>query len=495
MPISFWEGTSHAAEFPRLTQEVEADVAIVGGGITGITAAQLLAREGKRVAVLEALRVGLGTTGYSTGNLHTVVDDYLYVVRQKWGDDVLKAVVQSRQSMIELIERNVAELNLDCGLVRRPHYLYTTDASQNETLEKEFDAAQTGGLQVERTLEVPLPFTVEGAFRVDNQAQMHPSNYVIGLAKAIESDTCRIYEHSKAEDIDADAHVIRTSDGGVVRAKKIILATHTPKGFHLVQTELGPYREYGIAGKLSGTVYPDAIFWSLESPHHSVRSYGDHFICIGEKHKTGQHANEEDYFGKVEEWARKRFPIESVDYRWSAQHYKPADALPFIGQSGSNEDLYIATGFSTSGLLYGSLAARILTDTIAGRENPYAEVYRANRFTPAKSAKDFVKENADVAAQYVKDFLRRGDVHAMEHIAPGEGALANIEGKKVALYREPNGEWCALSPVCTHMGCIVHWNTHEKSWDCPCHGSRFKPTGEVLEGPAITALARKEIQE
>lgn len=497
MPKSFWEGTAaHAdAQFPALTGEVEADVVVIGGGITGITAAQVLSAAGRRVVVLEALQVGKGTTGYSTGNLHTVVDDYLYVVRKKWGDDVLKAVVRSRQETIDFIEGTIAQYAIDCGFARRPHYLFATEESQLETLQNEQDAAAAGGLQISPAPEVPLPITVHGAFRVENQAQFHPLNYVAALARAIQSDTCRIFEHSKAETIDADGHVVRTSDGGTVRAAKVLLATHTPKGFHLVQTELGPYREYGIAGTLRGGNLPDGIFWSLESPHHSIRSYGDHLIVIGEKHKTGQHDNDENYFANVEAFARAHFDVAAVDYRWSAQHYKPADNLPFIGQSGTNGDLFIATGFSTSGLLYGTLAARIVADEILGRRNPYYDVYKANRFTPAKSAKEFVKENVDVAKQYVKDYLSRADVDSLQHIRPGEGELASIGGSKVAVHRTEAGEFVALSPVCTHMGCIVHWNTFEKSWDCPCHGSRFRATGEVLEGPALTALAKKDIRQ
>ena len=499
MPKSYWEGTAADVSFPSLGGEIEADVCVVGGGITGITAAQLLAREGQSVVVLESLRVGMGTTGYSTGNLHTVVDDYLYKVRQKWGEDVLRAVVQSRQETTDFIEATVRDHSIDCGFVRRPHYLFATDESQLETMQKEQDAVTAGGLVVTPLAEIPLPVKpVHGAIRVENQAQFHPLRYVQGVAAAIQSDTCRIFEHSRAEEIDADEHIVRTT-GGAVRARKIILATHSPKGFHVVQTELGPYREYGIAGTLAGDAYPDGIFWSLESPHHSLRSYEANgrraFIVIGEKHKTGQHDDAEDYFAKVESYARQHFDVATIDYRWSAQHYKPADELPFIGQSGTNDDLFIATGFSTSGLLYGALAARILTDEILGRRSRYYDVYKANRFTPAKSAKEFVKENVNVGKQYLKDYLRRGDVAAFEHLQPGEGEIASIDGHKVALSRDDSGAFVAVSPVCTHLGCIVHWNGFEKSWDCPCHGSRFKPSGEVIEGPAISPLARKDIQD
>lgn len=495
---SLWEGTAEEVTLPKLTQDVEVDVAIVGGGITGITAAQLLAETGKRVAVLEAHRVGGGTTGHSTGNLHAAVDQHLQKVRKTWGDDVLRAVCRSRQSMIDHIERTVARHSIACGFVRRPHYIFPAEQSEMSTMEKEHEAAVAGGLSASIVDSVPMPMAIGRGLRIDNQAQFQPVSYARLLAKAIESDRCRIYEQTKAEEIDAKENLIATA-GGRVRASKVILATHTPKGFHLVQTELGPYREYGIAVTLDADVDAEGIFWTIEQPmHHSIRSFTangtKYLLVIGEKHKVGQHDNAEDYYAKLEQYARRHFDVASVAFTWSGQHYHPADEIPFIGQSGTNDDLYIATGFSTSGLLYGPLAASIITDDILGRDNEWAGVYRANRFTPVKSAKDFARENADVAAQYVKDFLRRADVAAAGDVPPGEGRIISIDGKKVALHRSVTDEWTALSPLCTHLGCIVHWNTFEKSWDCPCHGSRFAPDGEVIEGPAITALKRKEIR-
>ncbi|HEY0141563.1 MAG TPA: FAD-dependent oxidoreductase [Thermoanaerobaculia bacterium] len=493
--ISLWEGTAADVHFPAQNEDLSVDVAIVGGGITGITAAQLLVAAGKSVAVIEAHRVGRGTTGHSTGNLHVAVDDQLQKLRKKWGDDVLSVVCQSRQAMITFIERTISQYGIDCGFVRRPHFIFPAEASQISTMEEEHAAALAGGLAATLST-VDLPMALGPALRIDGQAQFQPLSYVALLAKAIASDRCRIFENTKVVDINDRDQVVTTTGGGI-RAKKIILATHTPKGFHLVQTELGPYREYGMAAKLASGALPDGIFWTLETPmHHSIRSYDGHLIVIGEKHKVGQHDNAEDYYGKLETYARRHFNVTTVDYRWSGQHYKPADELPFIGQSGTHPDLYMATGFSTSGLLYGPLAAHIITDDILGRENEWASVYKANRFTPVKSAKEFVKENVNVAEQYVKDFLlRRADVEKVADVAAGEGCLVEIDGKKVAVHRSTSGEWTALSPICTHMGCIVHWNGYEKSWDCPCHGSRFATDGEVIEGPAMLPLERLRVGE
>jgi glycine/D-amino acid oxidase-like deaminating enzyme/nitrite reductase/ring-hydroxylating ferredoxin subunit len=496
---SIWEGTAAEASFAPLARDVEVDVAIIGGGITGVTAAQMLCEAGKSVVVLEAHRMGQGTTGHSTGNLHVAVDEELHGIRTKWDDDVLRAVCTSRQTMIAHIERTVARYSIDCAFGRKAHTIFPTSESHTKSMQQEFEAAVAGGLEALITSDIPLPMSIGKGLRIEQQAQFQPASYVKQLAKALNSDRCRMHEETRAEEIDAKEHVI-TTRGGRVRAEKIILATHTPVGFHVVQTALGPYREYGIAVRLKdGASYPDGIFWTIETPmHHSIRSFTAngvrYLLVIGEKHKVGQHDNDEDYYAKLESYARQYFDVASVDYTWSGQHYKPADGLPYIGQSGTNDDLYIATGFSTDGLLYGCVAARILTDKIAGRANEWASIFEANRFNPVKSAKEFLKENADVAAQYL-DLIKRADVQSLDEIPAGEGRIVTLHGRKAAVHHRDDGSWCALSAICTHLGCLVHWNTHEKSWDCPCHGSRFDPNGDVIEGPAIAPLKRKEITE
>ncbi|MBW3624842.1 MAG: FAD-dependent oxidoreductase [Armatimonadetes bacterium] len=495
---SIWEGTSAEVGFPALSGEIEVDVVIIGGGITGITAAMLLSRAGKSVAVLEANHVGQGTTGYSTGNLYVTLADQLYHVRDKWGQETATAVAASRSETLDYLEGTVVEFNLPCRFDRRPHYIFPTHDSQVEKMQREYETLRDAGQPASLTREVPLPFPVDQALKIDRQAQFHPLIFVQSLAKSIASDRCRIFEDSKVVEIDDDQRVVRTA-GGQVRAEKIILATHMPIGFHLVQTEVFPYREYGLALRLKGDSYPEGIFWTFEQPSHSIRSYEadgtKYLIVIGELHKTGQHDDLEDYYAKVEAYARSRFDVERVEFRWSAQHYRPADELPYIGRSSTTKDTYLATGFGTNGLIYGPLAAAIIADDICGRENRWADLYNSRRFTPAKSAKEFLKENANVAAQYAKDYLSRADVERLGEVPRGEGRMAELDGEMLAVYRDENGEWTVLSPVCTHLGCIVHWNGWEKSWDCPCHGSRFRTDGEVIEGPAIAALAKKAIRD
>jgi glycine/D-amino acid oxidase-like deaminating enzyme len=387
---SVWEDTAPAGSFPSLAQDSDAETVIVGGGITGITAALLLSQAGKRVIVLEARRVGLGTTGYSTGNLYATVDHQLYHIRDKWNQETATAVARSRNEAVGFIEQMVARHNISCNFFRRPQYIFPTDDSQAEQMEQEYEATRAAGLNAAIVTDVPLPLSITRALKIENQAQFHPASYVRELANHAASNGCQIYENSRVVEIDSDELTVHTANGSV-RAQQIILATHTPLGIDPVQTLLGPYRDYALAARLENGHYPEGIFWSLEQPSHSIRSYDaggtKYLIIIGEEHKTGQHESDEDYYQKVEQYMRSHFDVQTIDYRWSAQNYQPADLLPFIGRTVESEHVYMATGFGTDGLTYGTLAAQILTDNILGKENPWKELYRTTRLTPLKSAK------------------------------------------------------------------------------------------------------------
>ncbi|CUS02413.2 FAD dependent oxidoreductase family protein [Candidatus Promineifilum breve] len=498
---SVWEATAPSHAFPALRGETTADVAIVGGGITGISAAMLLAWAGRSVVVIEAQQIGFGTTGNSTGNLYAIVDDGLWKIRDKWDQDTATDVAQSRTETVDFLERVIAQYKLDCAFARRRQYLFVAqDAPQQdemlEQLMEEYETVRAAGLEATLVDETPLPWPVARALLIENQAQFHPAAFTRGLAEALNGDRCRIHENSRALEIDGDKGFVRT-EAGVVHAERIIVATHSPVGLYGVQTVLGPYRDYGIAARLNNGAYPEGIFWSREEKTHSIRSTtaGDqtYLIVIGEEHKTGQHDDAPHYYENVEEYARSHFDVAEITHRWSAQGYRSADLLPYIGPAAGNDNVYIAAGFGTNGLIYGPLAAQIIADDIIGRENRWADRYRARRVSVTKSAREFLRENLDNAEQYLRGYLTKADVASVADVAPGTGALVEIDGDKVALYRQPSGELIALSPVCTHLGCIVRWNAAETSWDCPCHGSRFNYDGEVIEGPALSPLARKEI--
>jgi len=493
--LSIWRGTAADITFPALEGTVDADVAVVGGGITGLTLAMLLSEAGKSVALLEARRIGLGSTGNSTGNLYEVLSEGLYTVGEKWGRSVMGAVAESRRHAVDLIEGTAARLDADCAFRRCTLHRYATTAAQTEAIEKEYRAATELGLPARLVDQLPIAVASARTLALDNQAQFHPLAYLRALARRIASAQCRLYEHSAVVGIDEDTRTVHTARGAV-RAGEIVLATHTPKGLFLVQAEMVPRREYGIGVRLARGPGPDGIFWGVGEYRHSLRSLRvndtDYLIVVGEEHPTGQH-DAVTPTGRLEAFARRYFDVAAVEYRWSAQNYRAADGLPYIGRSHTS-DLYIATGFATDGLTYGTLGASIITDQILGRANRWAEIYRANRLAPVKGARGVLEESLSVAKALLQDYAARPHAE-LASIAPGTGAVVRIDGERLAAFRDATGALAVLSPVCTHLKCIVHWNAAEQSWDCPCHGSRFDVTGEVIEGPALSPLPRKPVTE
>lgn len=491
---SVWSVQPAPGKFPGLAGDLRVDVVIVGGGITGVSAAAQLARAGRKVALLEAHTIGSGTSGRATGNLYATVDRRLHGLARKWGKEKVAQVVESRTAAIALIERNVREYRLQCAFERQPWVLYSVDGlpAESDDIEAEFHAAQEAGLDARLALDLPLPYTIRKALVLRNQAQFHPLQYVRQLAAAVQSPACQIFEHADVVGIDEARMQVRTVNH-VVQADHIILATHVPKGVSVVQTELGAYREYAVAASVEREQLPGGIFWSTGSKPTSTRALligsQTYIMMVGELHKTGQHADPESCYRILDATLRARFDVQATAFQWSAQHYRAADGLPYIGAASAGSRLRHASGFATDGLVYGTLAAMILANDICGVENAYAELYSPQRFTPIKSARNFIRENLNVAGQYLKDYVQGSQVSELDSLLPGQGSLVEIDGSKVAAFRDDLNHLHLLSPVCTHLKCIVHWNAAERSWDCPCHGSRFKYDGKVIEGPALQPLA------
>ncbi|TSJ42070.1 FAD-dependent oxidoreductase [Fluviicola chungangensis] len=492
---SLWEDTAQVLmEFPVFEGVKDVDIAIIGGGITGLTAAMLLSQAGKNVLLLEAKTIGLGTTGNSTGNLYSVVDEHLSVLRNKWNADVMKAVVSSRAAAVSLIENTINRYAIDCDFHRQPFTLFAEHLTKEvETfIEDEYDALREAGLNPVILDDAGLPYQTKRALQIKDQAQFHPLRYVRQLASMI-SEKCEIYENSRVTELDEEKGILKT-EKGQIKANHILMATHTPVGNYLIQTLLAPYREFGVAAPLNDPVFPGGIYWGLNDPKHSVRSFrnnGQNYVmAIGDRFKTGQHEDTEKYVSGLKSYLTERLPVSDLSYFWGGQQYRSADGLPYIGKHG--ERVYFMTGFAADGLTYGTLAAMIVSDQILGKSNSWEELYKVGRFTPVRSAKNFIVENIDVAVQYLKDVPWNVDPEFLSEIKPGEGKVISLDHEKVAVYKDPDWRLHIVSAVCTHMKCVVNWNQSEKTWDCPCHGSRFDVDGKVIEGPALQDLPVKK---
>lgn len=491
-----WERAADSSSFLPLSGNPEVDVAIVGAGITGLTTAYHLIKSGKKVAVLEALEVGKGTTGSSTGNLYAPIDERLFSIQKKHDEETMKQVVASRMAAIDVIEQLIAEFSIDCDFKRVPWHLFTSHDTgrMRHQVENEYQAAKNAGLEVSSYPPADFPYILDSITTLAGQAQFNPLSYLKQLAAAISGENCRIFEGTKVLKVeDHDPCIVHTNRGKVT-AKHVVMATHTPKGIYAVHTSMEPYREYALALRLNEKLPDPGIYWHvMENSHYSVRPYaapgGNYLLVLGQPHKVGEKGNNEENFNRIEQYARKHFEVGRIEYSWAAQNFKPADNLPYIGTSPTEKNIFIATGFAADGLVYGTLAGMIISDKINGRQNQWAKMYDPSRFTPAASAKKFLKENISVASHLLKDYLFYGEVDELKQIKPGEGKTLKLEGERVAAYRDEQGQLHLVSAICTHMGCILHWNNGEKSWDCPCHGSRFAVDGEVLEGPAYQNLA------
>ncbi len=490
---SVWLATSEQPSFPALDQDLDVDVAVVGAGITGLTAALLLQRDGASVALIEADRVGAGTTGGTTGKVtaqHTLT--YAALI-DKHGEDKARQYADANLQAIDTIGRLAREASADCQLERAPAFAYTQVADGRERLEAEHAAAVRLGLPATLTTDIDLPFPVELALRFDDQAHFHPGRYTAALARTLAANGAQIFEHTRATDVDErlDHAMVRTR-GGDIRAGQVVLATLLPfvdlGGFF---AKASPSRAYGIAARLRNDA-PAGMHINIGSPTRSTRPWidGDRrgLIVVGENHPTGHGEAGPGKWGALERWAREHFDVESFEYRWSAQDYTTVDEIPYVGRSPRMTRTFVATGFKKWGLTNGTAAAQVLTDLIAGRDNPWVQVFDATRIGDADTVKKLVEENVHVGKRFVKDRVARLRADTVAHLQPGDGGMVEIDGDTVGAYRDATGAVHAVSITCTHMGCTLHWNGAETSWDCPCHGSRFATDGGVLNGPAVESL-------
>jgi len=497
---SFWLGTTPETDYPALTDDVSVDVAVVGAGITGITAAVLLKRAGKTVALLESRRIVHGASGYTTAKVTSGHGSGYSKIRKGFGEDGARTYAEANEAAIERIAQFVEEDGIDCDFERKPNYVYAESSEDVEQLRQEAEVERKAGLAVSLVDETPLPFAVAAALRLENQAQFHPRKYLLALAATIPGDGSHVFEHSRVQDVKRGEPYEVTTERGIVRAADVVVATHLPildRGLFFAKAY--PHRSYAVAAPLGQASDPEGMYINSGTPTRSIRTMRDGdgvFLNVGGSgHKTGDEDDTPARYDQLEQFLRRHWPdAGEVRYRWSTQDYMPHDQVPYVGRlRRGSEHVYAATGYKKWGMTNGTAAAMIISDAILGRRNPWADLYDAKRLVRRSGLVSFLKENAAAGVHFVVDRLPRAERGAVGELEPGEGALIRVRGRKTAVYRDDAGSVHAMSPVCQHLYCIVDWNAAEKSWDCPCHGSRYDGRGRVIQGPTTKDLKRRSL--
>jgi glycine/D-amino acid oxidase-like deaminating enzyme/nitrite reductase/ring-hydroxylating ferredoxin subunit len=495
-----WLDTAEKPSFGQIDGNVNVDVAIIGGGITGLTAGILLQRAGRKVAILEYAHIAGGETGHTTAHLTEVIDTRYHQLASDFGADGARNAARSSRAAIAQIERFISEYSIQCDFERVAAYLYTEKHDEIPELQREVQAMQRAGVTATLQENAPLPFVVAKAIEVPNQAQFNPVPYLHKLARELASaEGCLVLEHSRVIDIQDGEPCHVAVEGGHVTAQDVIVAANAPLNLLFLHTKLAAYRTYAIAAPLS-TPPPKALCWDTAEPYHYIRTAPHRnneqlLIVGGEDHKTGTKSDTTHCFEQLEAYTRERFGIDEVRYRWSGQIIEPADGLPYIGVNSLSKHVYVATGYSGNGMTFGTLAGMLLSDQILGKYNEWSALYDATRFHVLASAGQFISENKDYPAYFIKDRLTPAEAKSIESVQPNQGKLISIDGEKAAVFRDVTGELSVLSPVCPHLGCLVHWNDAEQTWDCPCHGSRFDGKGKPVNGPSLTDLKPLHAQE
>lgn len=495
-PLSgvYWIETATPPVFPRLTGEITVDVAVVGGGLVGAITARALKDQGLKVALVEAGLVGQGVTGRSTAKI-TSQHNLVYArLRARFGADCARVYAEANEAGMRKILALAADHRLAADVEVKPAYTYTLLDEHVDPIEEEVQLARELGIPASLVTETGLPFAVRRAMRWSDQAQFHPVKFVAGLMATVPGDGCHVFEQSRVLDWDDDRIV--TAEGAV-RASHVVMATQLPLG------QVGAYyaRNYPhmhpvIAGRAETGRIPEGMYISVEQPRHSLRGHHaperDPFLVFTGPAYTPGHVDEaRQAFAEIETFARDHFGVDPA-YRWTNEDYTPMDGRPFIGWSSRRkEGLLIATGFDAWGISTGAAAAMIISDLVAGRENPWAHFFDASRLDVVHGARQFVKGNAAVAAELIGGHFASKPKDA-DGLQPGEAAILKVDGENIAVFRDEAGDLHRVSAACSHMGCLVGWNETDRTWDCPCHGSRFGLSGEVIHGPATRPLASGE---
>lgn len=492
----YWIASTSKTNYPTLNQDLNVDVVIIGGGMVGITSAFLLREKGLRVAILEANSIAHGTSGHTTAKItsqHNLIYDRL---RKTMGQDKAAEYAEANETAIYFIANLVKEKNIDCDFGIRPAYVYTQAAEYISKIEAEVEAASSLGIKANYLDKLSLPFDIKAAVCFENQAQFHPLKYLLSLASEIPGDAGYIFEHTKVVDIHPGKNCeVVTSNGFKVTASNVIIASHFPcyDGLGMYFTRIYAEKSYVLGVKIKD-YFPKGMYISAENPGRSLRSqiFEDSELILvgGEHHKTGSEKNTNIHYENLEDFAKETFDLQSILFRWSTQDCMTVDGVPYIGRlTPELSNIFVATGFGKWGMTNSTASAMILKDLITIGHNPWESVYNPSRFTIVASSSKFISNSLDVAAKFIsgKISIVPSD-EEIRKIKNGEAKIVNVDGVKIGTYRDNLGNLHMADITCTHLGCELVWNEAEKSWDCPCHGSRFSFDGDNIEGPAFIPL-------
>lgn len=504
VPEPMWFEEISLPEFDSLNENLSTEVVIVGGGITGITTAYLLTKQGVKVTLLESTKLLNGTTGHTTAKVtaqHNLIYDELL---NNFGYNVARMYYEANTNAIQLIEKNIQELHIDCDFTRQDAIIYSTIGEYKFKIEKEYQAYERLNIKGQLLDKIPFNIDIENALSMTNQAQFHPLKYLSKLLNYVIDHGGQIFENTVAVNVEQeDSHVtVITGDGKKVTANYVLACSHFPfyEGKGAYFTRLYAERSYVLAVK-TGTPYPGGMYLNTNQPTRSLRSAnfnGEEVILVGgEEHKTGQGPDMMNHYNNLKRFCDSLYGENGYEvlYRWSTQDLVTLDKLPYVGPITKNqENILIATGFRKWGMTNSHVAAQIMTDKVLGQLNPYEEIYTPSRFSADPSLKKFFLENLDVAKHLIKGKIEPANAR-IEDLKNDEGAVVKINGQRKGAYRDENGELHVVDTTCTHVGCEVNWNDAERTWDCPCHGSRFSYTGEVIEGPAEKPLKKYDFSQ
>ncbi len=492
-PHPYWMASTGSTDYPALEKDVKVDVAIVGGGIVGITAAYLLKREKLTVAVIEADRIVQGATGHTTAKItsqHNLV--YSKLIKHL-GLEKAQQYADANESAISFIEKLITEKKIECDFSRQSAYVFTQSDKYIQQLQSEVEAAMSLGIKAEYLEQLPLPFKIKAAERFDNQAQFHPRKYLLALAKEIPGDGSHIFEQSRAVDFHEDNPcTVITGHGHKVIAKKVIIASHFPvygsSGYYFAR--MYPEKSYALGVRINDK-FPGGMYISAEEPGRSLRftpfEDGELVIISGEHHKTGEGPNTNQHYQNLIEFAREIYGVTEILFRWSTQDYITLDDIPYVGKiTSKSPNVYVAAGFRKWGMTNGTASAILLRDLIVKGESPWAPVYDPSRFEGDPMIKNLATTNINMAKHLIGDKLK--SLPKDIDLKSGEAKIISHDGDKVGVFKDKQGKIHAVDITCTHMGCDLAWNAAELSWECPCHGSRFTYEGEIIEGPALKSL-------